>query len=105
MHLTIGPSGGVEWARRLREETEIHRSTDCITSKDASSSDSDLLKSSPLWPPRPRSPPAQSHPLIKSKPAPAEASLSDSAKSVASQEAIDEAARGGLFVFLLNHVI
>lgn len=93
MHLTIGPSGGAEWARRLREETEIHRSTDCITAKDASSSDSDLLKSSPLWPPRPRSPPTQSHPLIKAKPAPVEPSLGDSAKSVASQEAIDEAAR------------
>ncbi|XP_019880243.2 anoctamin-8 isoform X2 [Aethina tumida] len=93
-HLTIGPSGGVEWARRLKEEADIHRSTDCITPKDASSSDSDLFKNSPLWPPRSRSPPANPHPIIpiKTKPAPAEASLSDSAKSVASQETPEEAA-------------
>lgn len=62
-HLTIGPSGGAEWMRRLKvADTDIHKSSDCIsatsTPKDASSSDSDLLKnqSSPLWPPRPRSP-------------------------------------------------
>lgn len=58
-HLTIGPSGGVEWARRLKEDGDIHHSTDCITTqnKDASSSDSDLLKSgtTSMWPPSPRS--------------------------------------------------
>ncbi|KAJ8983111.1 hypothetical protein NQ317_001855 [Molorchus minor] len=90
-HLTIGPSGGAEWARRLKEETDIHRSTDCITPKDSSSSDSDLLKSSPMWPPRPRTPtnnvPTRTKPMIPQDP-----SLSDSAKSVSSQEA-DEAAR------------
>lgn len=53
-HLTIGPSGGVEWARRLKEDGDLHHSTDCITQKDASSSDSDLLRNSPLWPPMPR---------------------------------------------------
>ncbi|CAH0551679.1 unnamed protein product [Brassicogethes aeneus] len=97
-HLTIGPSGGVEWARRLKEEADIHRSTDCITPKvlqDASSSDSDLLKttSSPMWPPRSRSPPSHPHPVIpKPKPVTADPSLSDSAKSVASQETPEEAA-------------
>ncbi|XP_063905068.1 anoctamin-8 isoform X4 [Zophobas morio] len=91
-HLTIGPSGGAEWAKRLKEETDIHRSTDCITPKDASSSDSDLLKSSPVWPPRPRSPPHHSSPPVRARPAPADSSLSDSARSVSSQEA-DEAAR------------
>ncbi|KAJ8935020.1 hypothetical protein NQ314_013045 [Rhamnusium bicolor] len=92
-HLTIGPSGGVEWARRLKEETDIHRSTDCITPKDSSSSDSDLLKSSPLWPPRPRTPPASNVPARARAMVPMDPSLSDSAKSVSSQEAADEAAR------------
>ncbi|CAH1111241.1 unnamed protein product [Psylliodes chrysocephalus] len=89
-HLTIGP-GGIEWARRLKEDTEVHRSTDCIAPKDASSSDSDLLKNSPHWPPRPRTPPqipARARPLVPQDP-----SLSDSAKSVASQEAAEEAAK------------
>ncbi|XP_017773591.1 PREDICTED: anoctamin-8 isoform X3 [Nicrophorus vespilloides] len=98
-HLTIGPTGGAEWAKKLKEENDIHRSTDCITPKlstDASSSDSDLLKSSPVWPPRPRSPSgaASSAPIvIKTKTVTTEASLSDSAKSVSSQETADEAAR------------
>jgi len=68
-HLTIGPHGGVDWVRRLglepggrkssdseitgagavsgreAEELTLHRSTDCIVSKElASSSDSDLLR-------------------------------------------------------------
>lgn len=67
-HLTIGPQGGVDWVRRLGleaggrkssdseisgagtvsgrdEELTLHRSTDCIVSKEhASSSDSDLLR-------------------------------------------------------------
>lgn len=67
-HLTIGPHGGVDWVRRFclepsgrkssdseisgagtvsgrEEELTLHRSTDCIVSKElASSSDSDLLK-------------------------------------------------------------
>lgn len=67
-HLTIGPHGGVDWVRRLglepggrkssdseitnagavsgrEEELTLHRSTDCIVSKElASSSDSDLLR-------------------------------------------------------------
>lgn len=68
-HLTIGPHGGVDWVRRLglepggrkssdseitgaaairegrEEELPLHRSTDCIVSKElASSSDSDLLR-------------------------------------------------------------
>ncbi|XP_057653457.1 anoctamin-8 [Diorhabda carinulata] len=88
-HLTIGP-GGVEWVRRLKEDSEVHRSTDCIAPKDASSSDSDLLKTSPLWPPRPRTPPqipARARPLVPQDP-----SLSDSVKSVSSQETADEAA-------------
>ncbi|KAJ3636562.1 hypothetical protein MTP99_000095 [Tenebrio molitor] len=91
-HLTIGPGGGAEWAKRLKEETEMHRSAECITPKDASSSDSDLLKSSPAWPPRPRSPPHHNSTPNRARPAPADASLSDSARSVSSQEA-DEAAR------------
>ncbi|CAL7935857.1 unnamed protein product [Xylocopa violacea] len=72
-HLTIGPHGGVDWVRRLGleaggrkssdseisgagtvsgsgDELTLHRSTDCIASKDlASSSDSDLLRSAPPW--------------------------------------------------------
>ncbi|KAK9876156.1 hypothetical protein WA026_011272 [Henosepilachna vigintioctopunctata] len=91
-HLTIGPSGGVEWAKRLKEATEIHRSTDCITPKDSSSSDSDLLKNNPLWPPRPRSPNVETTLLVQSKPIPADPSLSDSARSISSQEA-DEVSR------------
>lgn len=67
-HLTIGPHGGVDWVRKLGldgsgrkasdseiggtgtgsssgDELTLHRSTDCIASKDlASSSDSDLLR-------------------------------------------------------------
>ncbi|KRT84827.1 hypothetical protein AMK59_653 [Oryctes borbonicus] len=88
-HLTIGPTGGAEWSRRLKEETDIHRSTDCITTKDSSSSDSDLLRgSSPVWPPRPRTPPSMPPKII---PLPMDASLSDSAKSVSSQEADEQA--------------
>lgn len=50
--LTIGPTGGAEWMRRLKvaEQSPIHRSTDCIISKDkelATSSDSELLKPAP----------------------------------------------------------
>ncbi|CAG9859654.1 unnamed protein product [Phyllotreta striolata] len=89
-HLTIGP-GGAEWTRRLKDDSEVHKSTDCIAPKDASSSDSDLLKTSPLWPPRPRSPPpvpARARPLVPQDPA-----LGDSSKSVSSQEAADEAAK------------
>ncbi|XP_031826677.1 anoctamin 8 white walker isoform X2 [Nomia melanderi] len=73
-HLTIGPHGGVDWVRRLGLEPggrkssdseisgagsvngrtdklqHLHRSTDCIVSKElASSSDSDLLRSAPPW--------------------------------------------------------
>ncbi|XP_063988915.1 anoctamin-8 isoform X4 [Diachasmimorpha longicaudata] len=76
-HLTIGPHGGIEWVRRLglessggrkssdseigttpgsgspgptTEDISLHRSTDCIVSKElASSSDSDLLRSAPPW--------------------------------------------------------
>ncbi|KAK0174148.1 hypothetical protein PV328_007257 [Microctonus aethiopoides] len=73
-HLTIGPHGGIEWVRRLgldgaggrkssdseissaqggggvAEDIALHRSTDCIVSKElASSSDSDLLRSAPPW--------------------------------------------------------
>ncbi|XP_020291493.1 anoctamin-8 isoform X2 [Pseudomyrmex gracilis] len=72
-HLTIGPHGGIDWACRLglesggrkssdseitgagvvnvrEEELPLHRSTDCIVSKElASSSDSDLLRSAPPW--------------------------------------------------------
>jgi anoctamin-8 len=65
-HLTIGPHGGIDWVRRLGlesggrkssdseisgvgsnsgDEMTLHKSTDCITSKDlAASSDSDLLR-------------------------------------------------------------
>lgn len=66
-HLTIGPHGGIDWVRRLGLETAggrkssdseisatasnsgdemaLHRSTDCIVSKElAASSDSDLLR-------------------------------------------------------------
>ncbi|XP_060518982.1 anoctamin-8-like isoform X3 [Cylas formicarius] len=93
-HLTIGPSGGVEWARRLKENQDIHRSSECISPKDASSSDSDLLKSSPLWPPRPRSPDHLVSSRAKPPPiVPIDPSLSDSAKSISSQETSDEAAK------------
>ncbi|XP_074035844.1 anoctamin 8 white walker isoform X2 [Leptinotarsa decemlineata] len=92
-HLTIGPSGGMEWARRLKEETDVHRSTDCIAPKDASSSDSDLLKSSPLWPPRPRSPPSHHIPVRARPLIPKDPSLSDSVKSISSQETVDEATK------------
>lgn len=50
--ITIGPTGGAEWMRRLKvaEHSPIHRSTDCIVSKDlGTSSDSELLKSAPSW--------------------------------------------------------
>lgn len=50
--ITIGPTGGVEWMRRLKvaEQSPIHRSTDCIASKDlGTSSDSELLKPAPSW--------------------------------------------------------
>lgn len=50
--LTIGPSGGAEWTRRLKvaEQSPIHRSTDCIVSKElGTSSDSELLKPAPSW--------------------------------------------------------
>lgn len=50
--LTIGPSGGAEWTRRLKvaESSPIHRSTDCIISKElGTSSDSELLKPAPSW--------------------------------------------------------
>ncbi|XP_050083686.1 anoctamin-8 isoform X4 [Anopheles aquasalis] len=53
-HLTIGPSGGAEWAKRLKaaDPTIIHRSTDCIVAKQqelATGSDSELLKPAPSW--------------------------------------------------------
>lgn len=47
--VTIGASGA-EWMRRLKvtEQSPIHRSTDCIASKElATSSDSELLKPAP----------------------------------------------------------
>ncbi|CAG9766242.1 unnamed protein product [Ceutorhynchus assimilis] len=92
-HLTIGPSGGVEWARKLKEENEVHRSTDCISPKDASSSDSELHRTSPLWPPRPRSPPEHSGPRIRAPIIPTDPTLSDSARSISSQEADEAAAK------------
>lgn len=49
--LTIG-AHGAEWTRRLKvsEQSPIHRSTDCIVSKDlGTSSDSELLKPAPSW--------------------------------------------------------
>ncbi|XP_038109062.1 anoctamin-8 isoform X6 [Culex quinquefasciatus] len=53
-HLTIGPSGGAEWAKRLKaaDPSIIHRSTDCIVAKQqelASGSDSELMKAAPSW--------------------------------------------------------
>ncbi|XP_055601071.1 anoctamin-8-like isoform X3 [Uranotaenia lowii] len=53
-HLTIGPSGGAEWAKRLKaaDPSIIHRSTDCIVAKQqelATGSDSELLKAAPSW--------------------------------------------------------
>ncbi|XP_055550032.1 anoctamin-8 isoform X2 [Wyeomyia smithii] len=53
-HLTIGPSGGAEWAKRLKaaDPSIIHRSTDCIVAKQqelATGSDSELLKGAPSW--------------------------------------------------------
>ncbi|CAG9798587.1 unnamed protein product [Chironomus riparius] len=52
--ITIGPTGGAEWARRLKvaeQSSPIHRSTDCIVSKQelGTSSDSELLKPAPSW--------------------------------------------------------
>lgn len=34
-HLTIGPSGGAEWIRRLKanEPVTLHKSTECIVAK------------------------------------------------------------------------
>lgn len=65
--------------------------------QDSSSSDSDLLKNNPIWPPRPRSP-NKDPPMLspQARPLPADPSLSDSARSISSQEA-DDAARGKLF--------
>jgi anoctamin-8 len=68
-HLTIGPHGGIDWAKRFKQATanggqsgansessddggtnSIRHSTDCIVAKElASSSDSDLLRSAPPW--------------------------------------------------------
>lgn len=62
--------------------------------KDASSSDTELHRTSPLWPPRPRSPPEHTGPRIPRAPiVPIDPSLSDSARSISSQEA-DDAAKG-----------
>lgn len=51
--ITIGPTGGAEWAKKLKvaEQSPIHRSTDCIVSKQelGTSSDSELLKPAPSW--------------------------------------------------------
>jgi anoctamin-8 len=51
--ITIGPTGGAEWMRRLKvaESSPIHRSTDCIVSSKelGTSSDSELLKPAPSW--------------------------------------------------------
>lgn len=99
-HLTIGPHG-VDWVRRLGlegarktsepemggssgDELPTRRSTDCIvTPKDlAASSDSDLLRSAPPW--------ATTHPRPKFRFSPEKAeketSLSDSSRTVSSQE-------------------
>lgn len=49
--LTIG-AHGAEWMKRLKvaEQSPIHRSTDCIVSKDlGTSSDSELMKPAPSW--------------------------------------------------------
>lgn len=49
-HLTIGASGGAEWAKRLKapELTGlVHRSTDCIAKDSTISSDVESLKSNP----------------------------------------------------------
>lgn len=49
--LTIG-AHGAEWMKRLKvvETSPIHRSTDCIVSKDlGTSSDSELMKPAPSW--------------------------------------------------------
>lgn len=68
-HLTIGPHGGIDWAKRFKQATanggqsggnsessddggtsSIRHSTDCIVAKElAASSDSDLLRSAPPW--------------------------------------------------------
>ncbi|XP_063222140.1 anoctamin-8 [Bacillus rossius redtenbacheri] len=103
-HLTIGPHG-VDWVRRLgldgarktsepemggaagREDPTLRRSTDCIVApKDlAASSDSDLLRSAPPWG-------SLSHAKPKFRFSPEkEGSLSDSSRTVSSQEG-DEAA-------------
>ncbi|XP_067003783.2 anoctamin-10 [Anabrus simplex] len=103
-HLTIGPHG-VDWVRRLGlnsarkssepdmgggsgDELSTRRSTDCIvTPKDlAASSDSDLLRSAPPW--------ATAHPRSKFRFSPEkEASLSDSSRTVSSQEGDEAAAK------------
>lgn len=93
----------------------MHRSTDCLTPKvgilyisliislniiifqDSSSSDSDLLKNSPLWPPRSRSPPHHVIPARARHIISIDSSLSDSAKSVSSQDA-DEIARSNIYL-------
>ncbi|XP_058818940.1 anoctamin-8 isoform X3 [Topomyia yanbarensis] len=53
-HLTIGPSGGAEWAKRLKaaDPSIMHRSTDCIVAKQqelAVGSETELLKAAPSW--------------------------------------------------------
>lgn len=99
----------------------MHRSTDCLTPKvcnvyislmislnynlfkDSSSSDSDLLKNSPLWPPRSRSPPHHIIPARARHIITIDSSLSDSAKSVSSQDA-DEIARSNIFLsYIFSH--
>ncbi|XP_018328855.1 anoctamin-8 [Agrilus planipennis] len=86
-HLTVGPTGGVEWVRKLKDEVDVHKSSDCIA-KEASSSDSDLLRSSPTWTARPRSP--SSGNSSKAQPELVEKALGESNRSISSQEADDQ---------------
>lgn len=96
-HLTIGPGGGAEWARRLKVEVNenLYRSTDCILPKDqVSISDSDLLRTNPLWPPVPRPVPVPSTGIIKPKVV--EPNLSDSSKTLNSQDGEDRPLTKGM---------
>lgn len=74
--------------------------------QDASSSDSDLLRSSPVWPPRPRSPSGSNSmnnnaPAARVRPAPIDANLSDSTRSISSQEAEDQVKCKNAFILCI----
>lgn len=79
------------------------------TAQDASSSDSDLLRTSPVWPPLPRNSASGASGATGAKPKPLvepPANLSDSSRTLSSQEEETTAAVAkGIFTLSTNFVI